>query len=64
MAGVAALVLSLRPDLTWTQVKDVLARCCQRIDPRGGAYGRGGRSPYYGHGRVDAERALRLARDA
>jgi subtilisin family serine protease len=59
-AGVAALVLARNPSLRWDQVKDVLARSCDRIDPAGGAY-QDGRSRLYGHGRVNARRAVELA---
>lgn len=61
-AGVAALVLSVRPELTRLEVRDILARSCVRIDPGNGAYDADGRSPWYGHGRLDAAEAVRLAR--
>jgi len=60
-AGVAALVLSLNPNLRWDEVRDVLRRSCDQIDPQGGQYV-DGRSPFYGHGRLNAETAVRLAR--
>ncbi len=61
-AGVAALVLSVRPSLSWEEVREVLARSCRKIDRRGGRY-RAGRSPWYGFGRLDARRAVRIARE-
>lgn len=61
-AGVVALVLSARPELTRLEVRDILARSCVRIDPGNGAYGADGRSPWYGFGRLDAAEAVRLAR--
>lgn len=61
-AGVAALVLSARPELTRLEVGDILARSCVRIDPGNGAYDATGRSPWYGYGRLDAAEAVRLAR--
>lgn len=62
-AGVAALVLSQQPGLRWQEVRDVLRRCCDRIDPQGGNYhATTGHSPKYGYGRLNALRALELAR--
>ncbi len=60
-AGVAALVLAVNPALTWQQVKQVMAQACDRIDPAGGAYSAQGRSAWYGHGRINAQRAVALA---
>lgn len=62
-AGVAALVLAVNPALKWDEVKDVLKRACDRIDPQGGGYDPGtGRSPKYGYGRLNALTAVTLAR--
>lgn len=63
-AGIAALVLSANPALTAAGVRDVLRRCCDRIDPEGGAYDASGRSPKYGYGRLNARRAVELAAPA
>ena len=60
-AGVAALVLSLNPTLNRDEVKDVLRRSCDQIDLEGGKYDEDGHSPYYGHGRLNAEKAVRPA---
>jgi hypothetical protein len=60
-AGVAALVLSRNPSLHWREVKDVLRRCCDRIDLDGGKYDENGHSPSYGYGRLNAEKAVRPA---
>lgn len=60
-AGVAALILSVNPALRWTEVKEILRRCCDPIDQNGGAYDASGRSPYYGFGRLNALTAVRLA---
>ncbi|HEX8530144.1 MAG TPA: S8 family serine peptidase, partial [Cytophagales bacterium] len=54
-AGVAALVLSVNPELRWQQVKEILGRACDRIDPQGGNYDDNGRSNWYGFGRLNAE---------
>jgi subtilisin family serine protease len=61
VAGVAALVLSRNPALRWDAVRDIIRRSCDRIDRRGGKYDAGGRSRYYGYGRVNARRAVDLA---
>jgi subtilisin family serine protease len=61
-AGVAALVLARNPELRWDHVRDILKRCCDRIDPAGGEYDEQGHSPYYGHGRLNAAAAVQLAR--
>ena len=58
-AGVAALVLSCDPSLTRDEVKDVLRRSCEQIDPEDGEYDEQGHSHLYGHGRLDAESAVR-----
>jgi subtilisin family serine protease len=60
-AGVAALVLSRNPELRWDQVRDILGRSADKIDVTGGAYNAHGRSPLYGHGRLNARRAVELA---
>jgi subtilisin family serine protease len=60
-AGVAALVLAANPDLRWHEVKEILKRACDRIDPQGGQYDAGGHSRLYGHGRLNAATAVALA---
>jgi subtilisin family serine protease len=60
-AGVAALILSKNPSLTYLQVRDILRRCCDRIDKIGGRYDSSGHSKLYGYGRLNARRAVDLA---
>ena len=60
-AGVAALVIARNPDLRWDEVKDVLRRCCSRIDDNGNEYDSNGHSKQYGFGRLDAKKAVQLA---
>jgi subtilisin-like proprotein convertase family protein len=60
-AGVAALVIARNPDLRWDEVKDVLKRCCTRIDDVGNEYDANGHSKQYGYGRLDARKAVQLA---
>ncbi len=59
-AGVAALVISMNPDLHWQQVADVLRQSCDKIDAGNGNY-QSGRSPLYGFGRINAQTAVQLA---
>ncbi|MET0218617.1 MAG: S8 family serine peptidase, partial [Burkholderiales bacterium] len=61
-AGVAALVLSVNPALKWDEVRDLLRRACDRIDPQGGNYDTSGHSPKYGFGRLNARTAVELAK--
>ena len=63
-AGVAALVLSVNPALKWHEVKDLLKRASDRIDPQGGQYDPNGHSPKYGWGRLNARTAVELAAPA
>jgi hypothetical protein len=60
-AGVAALVLSVNPQLTRVEVRDILRRACDLIDEPGGSYDAQGHSDLYGFGRLNAERAVNLA---
>lgn len=60
-AGVAALILSVNPDLKWHEVRDILGRACDKIDPTNGAYDARGHSDLYGFGRLNAETAVKLA---
>jgi subtilisin family serine protease len=61
VAGVAALIIARNPNLRWDEVKDIIKRSCDRIDPSGGQYDGSGRSPFYGFGRVNAKTAVQLA---
>ncbi|HEY8245508.1 MAG TPA: S8 family serine peptidase, partial [Casimicrobiaceae bacterium] len=58
-AGVAALVLSARSGLTRAQVIDVMAQTCDRI---GTGYDADGHSDRFGHGRLNAGRAVAAAK--
>ncbi|WP_047532815.1 S8 family peptidase [Pseudomonas sp. 11/12A] len=64
-AGVAALVLGVNPALDREQVRHLLADCCDKIshadDGPLGQYDQNGHSHYYGHGRLNALRAVQLA---
>ena len=56
-----ALVLARNPELSRDEVKDVLRRSCDQIDLEEGQWSPDGHSPKYGHGRLNAETAVRLA---
>jgi Subtilase family len=60
-AGVAALVLSSNEALHWEEVKTILRLSCDRIDQQDGQYDEEGHSPFYGYGRLNAEKAARSA---
>ena len=60
-AGVAALVLSSNEALYWEEVKNILQLSCDRIDQEDGQYDEEGHSPFYGYGRLNAEKAARSA---
>jgi subtilisin family serine protease len=60
-AGVAALVLSSNEALHWEEVKNILRLSCDPIDQEDGQYDEEGHSPFYGYGRLNAEKAARSA---
>ncbi|MFN8591091.1 MAG: S8 family serine peptidase [Thermomicrobiales bacterium] len=57
-AAVAALILAKAGSLTWQEVRDVMQESC---DPVGGDCYPNGRNDRYGHGRINAARALAKA---
>ncbi|NLG51324.1 MAG: S8 family serine peptidase [Chloroflexi bacterium] len=62
-AGLAALILSVNPDLTAAEVKQIMMDTADKIDEENGEYV-DGHSPYFGHGRINAEKAVALAAGA
>lgn len=66
VAGVAALVLSVNPDLTQSQVRFLLEATAEKIDAGNtdpnGRYQPDGHSQFYGFGRVNAFEAVKAAR--
>jgi Subtilase family len=62
-AAVAALVLSVKPQLTRTKVRNILRKTADKIDAGGGAYKKG-YSIKYGYGRVNAHAAVMAAQNA
>lgn len=61
VAGVAALILSVNPDLGWQEVKEIIKNSCDQIDSQFGNYDAQGHSPFYGYGRINAEKAVQNA---
>lgn len=61
-AGVCAQILSVNPCLTWRGVREVVAQACRKIDVGSRSYDVRGHSPYYGFGRLDPVRAVKVAR--
>lgn len=66
VSGVAALLLEARPELTWRDVRAILAMTSTRAEPDHGDWRLNGAglsvNHQYGHGMVNAEAALNLAR--
>ena len=60
-AGAAALVMSMNPMLTGSDVRKILEDTAEKIDTTGGQYDADGHSKLYGHGRVNAEAAVLAA---
>jgi subtilisin family serine protease/subtilisin-like proprotein convertase family protein len=56
-AGLAALILSVDEELTSAEVRQIMMDTADKIDQAHGEYV-DGHSPWYGHGRIHAHRAL------
>ncbi len=54
VAGICGLILSVNPNLTANEVRDILKESAVKIDPQNGNYNNEGHSDLYGWGRVDA----------
>ena len=61
VAGVVALILGRNPALGAAEVRAILKQSCDPIDKAGGDDDQAGHSPYYGYGRVNAAKAVKLA---
>lgn len=62
-AGIAALVLSVNPNLKAEQIRQILRRGCDKIDPGNAHYDANGFSISHGYGRLNARRALEIAKE-
>ena len=58
VAGIAGLLLSLNPDLTRTEVQQILQHTAEKIKPDVANYNANGFSSTHGYGRVNAHRAV------
>lgn len=61
VAGLCALILSLKPDMTPDDVRGILVASAKKIGPAS-AYKANGHSNKFGHGRIDAAKAVALAK--
>lgn len=61
VAGLCGLILSVNPELSAEEVKEILKATAVRIDPANGGYDANGHSRWFGYGRVDAFEALKAA---
>jgi subtilisin family serine protease len=61
VAGTVALILSVNQDLDWQQVRQIIKETCEKIDQAGGKYNTSGHSIFYGYGKVNAEKAVKMA---
>jgi hypothetical protein len=56
-SGLAALILSVKPELSASEIKKIMMETADKIDEQNGKY-IDGHSLIYGHGRINAHRAL------
>lgn len=61
VAGLCALILSLKPEMTPDDVRGILIASAKKIGPAS-AYKANGHSNRFGHGRIDAAKAVALAK--
>ncbi len=66
VAGIAALIISANPRLTADEVKDIIKKTADKINPNDNPDGKydndnDGRSKWYGFGKVNAGRAVEMA---
>jgi len=57
-AGVAALVMSRNPSLTWSEVRQIMRNTADKISPASGNYAANGHSTKFGFGKVNAHQAV------
>jgi Subtilase family len=60
VAGLVALLISVKPDFTVTQIRNQLILACDKIDSTNGKFDAQGHSKWYGFGRVNAQKLLGL----
>jgi hypothetical protein len=57
-SGLAALILAVEPGLSSEETRNIMMATADKIDPENGQY-KDGHSLIYGHGRIDAHKALK-----
>jgi len=62
VAGICALLLSIKPELKAVQVKELIQRTARRMGDLA-SYGGNGHSPYHGYGCIDALAAVQTLRE-
>jgi hypothetical protein len=62
VAATAALMLTVKDNLAWGDVRDLLRQTARCVDPEGGAW-QDKRSYWYGSGRLDVHAAVKAAHD-
>jgi len=62
VAGICALLLSVKPELKAVQVKELIQRTARRMGDLA-SYDGNGHSPYHGYGCIDALAAMRILRE-
>jgi Subtilisin-like serine proteases len=62
VSGLFGVLFSINPDLTLEEVVDILKRSADKINPSTGLWDENGFSVKYGYGRVNLEKAVRLAK--
>jgi len=63
VAGIAALMLSVNPELKYWEVKELMRSSCDKIDNATGRYNEDGHSVFYGYGKLNATKAVNNARN-
>ncbi|HUN22705.1 MAG TPA: S8 family serine peptidase [Anaerolineales bacterium] len=61
IAGICALMLSINPNLTANQVKEILRQTAEKVSPDKAKYDASGHSNWVGYGRANAFRAVQMA---
>ncbi len=62
VAGVVALMLEANPNLTPSQIREILIKTADKIDPQNANYDNNGFSHTYAYGKVNASKAVSLAK--
>jgi subtilisin family serine protease len=61
VAGTVALMLSANPSLDWKQSRQILRETSEKIDKTNGQYDDAGHSIFYGYGKVNTLKAVKMA---